>query len=487
MECYVKGGNDYQAALLYEKNGDLAAAMEAFTRFAQTGEEQAALLEKEKIQAALKNNWLKAAVRSFALGKYRESADFFFKKGYYNLALPQYQALGDHEKAADCFYNLGDYYQAALEIEQSQLPDKWEQAADLLSFYLGKGRREARMELKLLQEGEQFLKEGSPDRALVRFKIVNAPDLVREAYRKTGRDEEALDYFLGDNRLEEARQYVKEAAHPTISLPFLQSVLNKYLETDNHYRFRTEAQVFIVELLGRLLEKGNKEEWRPVVERFISSLHLWDSRLPNPVFHFLLQTRYYNGIFEAVREGTLFAKSISPNLKKFIAELKRLAAREKDPTLLACYQFYQDKDAFENSLEHLELNGSNYKLFGESPRYYRQAVEYLLGERKTEEAVYLARRHRNLLLAGHILEEAKFYSEAGRAYRDGGHNEEALRCFKLVGDEAGEARVYERMNRLEEALGIWKKRGNLREAARLQKKVDKEKTNRSQLSLFKKR
>ncbi len=487
LECYVKGGDDYQTALLHEKNGDLAAAMEAFTRFARTGKEQAALMEKEKSQAVLKNNLLKAAVRSFALGQYEESAAFFFKKRFYNLAAPQYQALGNHESAADCFYNLGDYYQAALEIEQSQLPDKWEQAAEFLSFHLGEGRQETRKELKLLQEGEQFLKEGSPDRALVRFKAVNAPDLVREAYRKTGRDEEALDYFLRGNRLEEAGRYVKEAAGPKITLPFLQALLHKYLETDNHYRLRTEAQVFIAELLTRLLEKGNKEEWRPGVEQFISSLPFWGSSLPGPVLNFLLQTRNYNGIFEAVREGTLFAKSISQNLKKFIAELKRLAAREKDPALLACYQFYQDKDAFETSLDRIEMTGWNYRLFGESPRHYRQAVEFLLGERKTEEAVHLARRHRNLQLAGHILEETKFYSEAGRTYRDGGHNEEALRCFKAIGDEAGEARVYERMNRLEEALGIWKKRGNLREAARLQKKVDKEKAITSQLSLFKTR
>ncbi|MBI4766846.1 MAG: UvrD-helicase domain-containing protein [Deltaproteobacteria bacterium] len=485
LECYIKGEDDYRAALLHEKNGDLAAAMEAFTRFARTGEEQTALLEKEKIQAVLKKNLLKAAVRSFALGQYRESADFFTKKGYYDLALPQYQALGDHEKAADCFYNLEDYYQAALEIEQSRLPDKWEQAADLLSFHLGQGRREARMELKLLQEGEQFLEEGAPDRALVRFKTVNAPDLVRAAYRKTGRDEEALDYFLRDNRLEEAGRYVKEAEGLKISLPFLQAVMHKYLETDNHYRLRTEAQVFIAEVLGRLLEKGNKEDYRSGLEQFISSLPFWGSSLPAPVFNFLLQSRYYNGIFEAVREGTLFAKSISPNLKKFIAELKRLAAQEKDPTLLACYQFYRDKDAFETSLDRLELTGWNYQLFGESSRYYRQTVEFLLGERKTEEAVYLSRRHRNFHLTGEILEEAKFYSEAGRAYRDGGHNQEALRCFKLIGDEAGVARVYERLNRLEEALGLWKKRGNLREAARLQKKVDQRKTAGSQLSLFK--
>jgi hypothetical protein len=40
------------------------------------------------------------------------------------------------------------------------------------------------------------------------------------------------------------------------------------------------------------------------------------------------------------------------------------------------------------------------------------------------------------------------------------------------------------MGLLEEAMGIWKKRGNPRETARLQKKVDKGKTAESQLVLF---
>jgi hypothetical protein len=143
-----------------------------------------------------------------------------------------------------------------------------------------------------------------------------------------------------------------------------------------------------------------------------------------------------------------------------------------------------DKDGFENSLDRLKLTGWNYKLFGASPRRYLEAVEFLLGERKTEEAVYLARRHHNLHLAGRIHEEAGFHSEAGRAFRDGGHYQDALCCFILAGDEPGQARVFERMGLLEEAMGIWKKRGNPRETARLQKKADKGEPAGSQLTLF---
>jgi tetratricopeptide (TPR) repeat protein len=374
---------------------------------------------------------------------------------------------------------MKDYHQAALEIEQSPLPDKWERAAELLALHLGAGRGEARTELKLLQEGKQLLKEGATERALVRFKAVNAPDLVRETYRQTGRDQEALDFFLRNHHLEEAGQYVREADGPNVSPAFLQSLLDKYLEANINYRLQAEAQVFIAGLLGRLLERENKEEWRPAVERFIDSFYFWGANLPGPILNFLLQARYYNGIFEVIREGTLYTKSPSPDLKKFIAELQRLADREKDSTLAACHQFYRNREAFETSLDRLELNGWNYRLFGASPRYYRPAVEFLLGEQKTDEAVLLARRHRDFRLAGQILEEKKYYAQAGRVYRDGGHLEDALRCYQAIGDEPGQARVYERLGRLEEALKIWERRGNSRDMARLRKKMNRGKTTGS--------
>ncbi len=198
---------------------------------------------------------------------------------------------------------------------------------------------------------------------------------------------------------------------------------------------------------------------------------------------FLFKTRYVNGLFEVVYQGT-FTRSPAPAMKKFLAELKDLAERERNPEFGACYQYSQDRQMFPDSLDRLKLNGWNFKLFGASPRHYLQAVQFLRKERKTQEAVSLARRHDNYHLAGSILEETRVYAEAGRAYRDGGHYEDALRCFEAIGDEAGQARVYERMGRPEEALGLWKKRGNLRETVRLQKKMNKEKATRSQLALF---
>ena len=43
----------------------------------------------------------------------------------------------------------------------------------------------------------------------MRFKTVNASDLLRDTFHKTGRDQEALEYYLSSERLEEAERYVE--------------------------------------------------------------------------------------------------------------------------------------------------------------------------------------------------------------------------------------------------------------------------------------
>ena len=254
--------------------------------------------------------------------------------------------------------------------------------------------------------------------------------------------------------------------------------------TDTYYRLRSQAQVFFANLLSRVPEQDNRDEWLFIIEQFIETIHFWSKDIPRPVLDFLLKKRHYNGIFEAVRNGTLFKGPITPVIKKFLADLKQLATSEKDPTLMACYHFYKDKPLFEADLNQIKITRWNYRLFGESRTYMNQAVDFMLGERKFDEAVHLCRRHQNYLLAGQILEKLGAHSDAGRAYRDGHLYEDALRCFQTAGDEPGMARAYERMEKLEDALHLWKGLGKHREAERLQKKVDKKMGTARQLTFF---
>ena len=91
---------------------------------------------------------------------------------------------------------------------------------------------------------------------------------------------------------------------------------------------RSQAEVFIAGLLARLLDQEDRERWRPGVERFLAYFNFWGPNLPELLLKFLFKTRYVNGLFKVVREGTL-TRTIAPPLKKFLAELQKLAERER--------------------------------------------------------------------------------------------------------------------------------------------------------------
>ncbi len=64
-------------------------------------------------------------------------------------------------------------------------------------------------------------------------------------------------------------------------------------------------------------------------------------------------------------------------------------------------KFLKDRAGVDQFISWITFWG---KAAGPVLNFLLEAVEFLLGERKTEEAVYLARRHHNLHLAGRIHE-----------------------------------------------------------------------------------
>jgi hypothetical protein len=187
--------------------------------------------------------------------------------------------------------------------------------------------------------------------------------------------------------------------------------------------------------MKQLLKQEKREEWRPCLYLVTPFSYFWGLDVPRTLLDFMIKTRHYNALFEA-------------------------------------------------DLNHLEITHWNYKLLAESNRQYPRVVDFLLAEGKAAEAVTLARHHRNYRLAGGIYEKFNATKQAGNEYREGRLYEEALRCYRAIGDETGIARVFEKQNNLEEALKIWKRLGNRREITRLQKKADKKKGPGAQLTLL---
>ncbi|MFW6181315.1 MAG: 3'-5' exonuclease, partial [Spirochaetota bacterium] len=107
--CWEKTGDYYQLALLHQKAKRIDEAVSCFARHAAESEEnrQQLLAEAQRLDGG--RTALKAALRFSALGLYERSAPVFFKKGYLDAALRDYERAGDHEGAATCHHARGEY------------------------------------------------------------------------------------------------------------------------------------------------------------------------------------------------------------------------------------------------------------------------------------------------------------------------------------------------------------------------------------------
>ena len=197
-----------------------------------------------------------------------------------------------------------------------------------------------------------------------------------------------------------------------------------------------------------------------------------------------LEVRYYNLILGLFKTTGSKRRSIPDNLKSFIEAVKRESGDGKDPDLLACYSFLEDKDQYEELMGKLRITGRNYKLVEESPMHYPKAVKYLDEGNRIKDAVHVCTRHRDYMSAGKTYEYAGELVLAARAYRDGKCYTDAVRCFSQMGDKQGTARVYERMQEFDKALAIWKKLGKTKEVSRVLRKKNKKMANETQLALF---
>ena len=72
----------------------------------------------------------------------------------------------------------------------------------------------------------------------------------------------------------------------------------------------------------------------------------------------------------------------------------------------------------------------------------------------------------------------------GLWYNEGNHYQDAIRCYRKVGDKQGIARINEIMNEFDKAMALWKKLNKKRETSRLLKKIGKQKEKDAQMNLF---
>jgi len=490
IQCYENLKDYYSVGLLYEKNKDIDNAIEAFREFAGVSQENRNMLEQEALKYYTVRRLLKSAVRYSAISIYEKSASIFFEKGYCDQAIREYTILNDHLKLSACYKKKKNYYESALELEKTDIENKWDIVTEALISYLYTARKyDKKRADNLFREAENCYQSGSYEKALSRYKAIRYPEKIFDVYMKINKDEQALEYFIKDEMYEYARRYFHEKEDVDVSLDFLNH-LSKVVLHGYDWGFEDYFDVLDVftQLLLMHLKKHSDEETLSIIDNFISSLDVYyfrfDEEMPDSLFDLLFLSKNYNVIFKMIRYRRIGARQLPERISTFLDSLKDAAEEWDDANLFACYFFIYDRQKYEDILKRLELTDRNYELFTESRLHFHEAVDFLIENNNTKRAVTLCRIHRDNNRAASIYEQQGDLKQAGRYYREAKNYPDAIRCYTKTNDERGMARVYERLNEYPKAIDIWKKLGNTREIKRLQKKINKKNALKEQFDLF---
>jgi len=492
IRCYEKLKDNYSIALLYEKSKEIPKAIDYFRIFAQVSQQNKQTLEQEAIALARGRGLLRSALRYSALGMHDRSAPIFLQKGYTDIALRELEKIDDPLKRAACYETMGDHYNTALELEKAEGPDTDVLVEEALVGYLYPQRYFNRTRAqRLFDEAEQYMRTGEPVKALRRFKAIHYPEGVYNAYLRLERDEEAIEYLMENDMLEEAEEYVLEKPDCKVSPELIRRMFMDAQEQVRSSLVRYHSIDFIGRLLALCFKQYRDKETLAMIKKiliFVSANYYIGSRerFPKEYLELALELDCPNAIFRILsfRHYGPAKKRLPKNTSSYLAAVGEKAERTRNGSLLACYYYFHDREKFEEILNGLEVGPDNYELFAKSSRLFRKAIEYLSGMNEVEKAAIIARSHNLFGLAGEIYEKAGDLRSAGRHYRDAKNYEQALTCFEKLGDRREIARVYERMAEYRKALDIWETLGNKREVQRIVRKIKKEAAERDQLDLF---
>jgi tetratricopeptide (TPR) repeat protein len=463
------------------------------TKTAQASGQNRRALKEEAETLTRGRKLLRSAVRYSALGMYDRSAPIFLQKGHTDIALREFEKIGDPLKLAGCYEKLGDHYSAAVELEKAEGPDSDGLIEEALMRYLYPERfYDSKRADKLFKEAGHYMRSGEPVKALRRFKAIHFPKGIYEAYLNLERDGEAIEYFVENDMLDEAEEYIREKPGCDVSPELIRRMFpdgpgEVFRPSFPHYRHIE----FVVRLLVLCFKQHRDEETRAMIKKiihFVSSNYYFGfrDRFPKEYLELALDLDCPNAVFRILswRHYGPLKTRLPKNTTAYLAALKKKAELTANDSLLACYYYFHDREKYEDILTGLEAGPDNYALFAKSMYLFWKAVDYLTGAKEVEEAASIARSHKDYGLAGEIYEKAGDFRSAGKHYRDAERFDRAMVCFEKISDMREIARVYERMKAYQKALKIWETLENNREMQRLVRKINKEAKKNEQLDLF---
>ncbi|MBN2534117.1 MAG: UvrD-helicase domain-containing protein [Spirochaetales bacterium] len=478
VKCYKKLNDYLPIAILCEKNKDITGALEWLRKYANLSEENREYLVTETNK--YKKSSLKAALRYSAAGLCRESAPVFMKKGYFKLAIDDYQTLNDHESLSECYRGIGDFLNAAMEMEQTDILIKWEKSKSLLTDYVYVNNKYNQPHAdKLYKQASVYLQKNDYIPALVRYQAINYQDGIVDIYLKMDQDEKAITYLLDNDskNFDMLKKYLNIKSELTFSFTFLDYLLKRLCYSGFYYSMDREKAIILTTILQYV--KTNKDPGIPRIletqlKNDLYSFHL-DKSFTQIFIDILFETKAYNLIYIYINSYSFrMAKGDSLSIKKdFLKHCRELGEKNNDKNFLACYYSVCDYLKYGELIQDMEITEENHRIFEGCKNESDRLIEYYMARSDYESAINIGTRFKKHAFVASVYEKTGDYKKAGTYFRDIKKYDKALEFFKKADDKINIARTYEKLHQFSKAMEIWKQLGKTKEIGRLKAKMIK--------------
>ena len=418
LRCLLKLEDYHEAALVYEKQDELDQAIDCFRRYAAGSDANRQDLEQRLEEITGKRPGVKEAIRLAGLGRNREAAEIFERRGGH---LPQafalYHEAGDHAAAAACLAGDNRYRAAAREIARTGTPESLGQAVEYLAEYLlaNWDRRRERTE-QLSRSARRLGAAGEHERALAHWLALQrvhgdrvaatVVDGACDQYARLERHEEAIRYFLDQARAVPAAAYLDARPDLVLPLEFVEGMARGQRSQVTLWTLPDDRLEIVLRLLLGCLQRGGEADRRDRIAAILATLpkqYGVTSPRYEELSEMLVELRLINPIVSLL--SVIWAESEDDRYNALFARLRKEVADTGDRELQLCLRI-MEPEIFDDDLGDLQPTERNYLLFTHSPTRYAEAVEVLRRLGDDEEAISVCRRHGDERLAEQILGSA---------------------------------------------------------------------------------
>ena len=479
----MQTGGAHEAALVYEEQRNWQKAAECFRRYADSSPDARADLERRLSTISPKRPGMRAAVRMDALGQHLRAAPVYERRGYPQRAAELYAAGGEHGQAARCLDACGRPKEAVREVLRSPGADADELAIEYLCKYAF-SRPPAGVVQELSRTAGRLVRSGQHREALAHYLalsrlLVDEVTFRREilaAYAALGRHGEAIRFCVDSDAPGPAHAYLDEQGDPVLSIAEVEGLAGGSGEDAHLSGTRNDGvKGVLFRVMYECLRRGREADRRPRLGAMLGDLSpqfLYWSRLSRQCSDLLIALRSYDHLAGAVACIHSPLVDRDADHEYFLDRLRAVADDEQDRELALC-TLLEDEAAFEAAIAAVAPAPHNMALFAASATRYGEAVTHMLQSGRPEHAASVCSRQGDFERAARIREQSGDLLSAARTYRDAGLFADARRLYAARGDEAGVARVFEREQRFDEAMSIWRRLGRDREIARLTRKMER--------------